>query len=59
MANPVISWYNSLNTAVVTTPFNFGVIDADDLSPFLRSTFGITKGNHRCFENGRLHNHNS
>ncbi|ASA22780.1 hypothetical protein [Paenibacillus donghaensis] len=32
MANPVIIWMNATNSAPVTTPFNFGVIDADDVS---------------------------
>ncbi|WP_342423189.1 hypothetical protein [Paenibacillus sp. FSL E2-0178] len=30
--NPVITWMNATHSAPVTTPFNFGVIDADDVS---------------------------
>ncbi|QSF43559.1 hypothetical protein [Paenibacillus tianjinensis] len=42
--NPIISWYNSTHSAVVTTPFNFGVIDADDLSPVFTFNIWNNKG---------------
>ncbi|MCM3256977.1 hypothetical protein SAMN04488688_10623 [Paenibacillus sp. cl141a] len=33
MPTPVITWMNSTHTQQVTAPFDFGVIDAGDLSP--------------------------
>lgn len=39
MAVPVVTWYDATHSAPVSTPFDFGVIDAGDLS--LPWTFNI------------------
>lgn len=39
MAQPIVSWYNSTHSQQVTAPFDFGIIDAGDLSPIY--TFNI------------------
>jgi hypothetical protein len=44
MASPIISWYNATHTAPIQTPFNFGVIDADDLSPVFTFNIWNNKG---------------
>jgi hypothetical protein len=44
MPVPIVTWMNGTHTAPVSTPFNFGVIDADDLSPVYTFNIWNNKG---------------